>query len=481
MRQKFVTGPEQQKVIENLRAVIREDSAGSVHVRLIGEPGIGKTRLILETLRADDLRPLVLYADKATSIDSQVRNAIYKAEHARIILVVDECGPDARSDLVRNFSSRGATLKIVSIYQDRDEADSASVYRLLDVPSLPDSEIEEILKSYGVDPADAAGWAALCEGSPRVAHVIGQNLTYDPEDPLKSDGIAQIWVRYLASDVNRYSEEYRQRHLVLSSLALFKRFGWSPQVRASAHEVYDLIVSKLDTTISKAKFSTIIDQMLTRKVLQGDNFLYITPRALHIRLWIDWWEQYAASVDVMGLVPTLSPQMRTWFGEMIEYAAAAPVSKRLVAKLLGPDGPYATAEWLNTKDGGRFFFSLSLADPPNALRLLERTIGQMDRDTLLKFEGGRRDVIRALEGLALHDVLFVPSAKLLLSLAEAENETWSNNATGVFAGLFSLGYGKVAPTSLAPEHRLPILTAALKDNQRRANIALRTLRTITES
>jgi hypothetical protein len=472
MRQKFVAGPGQQKLIEDLRAAIRDDSGGTVHVRLIGEPGIGKTRLILETLRVDDLRPLVLYADKATNIDGQVTSALYGAKHARIILVVDECGPDARSELVRNFSTPNPILKIVSIYQDRDETDRASDYRFFDVPSLPDSDIEEILKSYSVDSAVVAGWAALCEGSPRVAHVIGQNLRDDPDDPLKSDGIAQIWIRYLASDVTRDSEAYRQRHLVLSTLALFKRFGWSPHVRANAHEVYDLLVSKLDTTIPKVKFTTIIAQMLTRKVLQGDNFLYITPRALHIKLWIDWWEQYSLSVDMMALVPILSPQMRTWFGEMIEYASAAPVSKRLVTELLGPNGPYANAEWLNTKDGGRFFFSLSLADPQNALRLLERTIGRMDRGALLKFEGGRRDVIWALEGLALHDDLFVPSAKVLLSLAEAENETWSNNATGVFAGLFSLGYGKIAPTSLAPEHRLPVLSAALKDNQRRAAIAL---------
>ncbi len=472
MQQEFIAAADQQRVIENLHAAIRDDSQGSIHVRLIGEPGIGKTRLILEALRADDLKSLVLYADKATKVDGQVRSAIYNAKHARIILVVDECGPDARSDLVRNFARQGPTLKVVSIYQDRDDADGAPEYRLFNVPPLPDAEIEEILKGYGVDPAARAGWAALCEGSPRVAHVIGQNLREHPDDPLKSDGTTLIWVRYLAADVGRDTEEYRRRHLVLSTLALFKKFGWGPQVRASAHEAYDLIVSKLDANISKAQFGAIIEQMATRKVLQGDNFLYITPRALHIKLWIDWWNRHGASIDVHELVRTLTPQMRQWFAEMIEYAEATPVSKRLVAKLLGPDGLYADAEWLNTKEGGRFFFSLSVADPPGALRLLERTIGKMDRDALLKFETGRRDIIWALEGLALYSDLFKPSAKLLLSLAEAENETWSNNATGVFSSLFSLGYGEVAPTSLAPEYRLPILTAALNDNERRAKIAL---------
>jgi hypothetical protein len=97
----------------------------------------------------------------------------------------------------------------------------------------------------------------------------------------------------------------------------------------------------------------------------------------------------------------------------------------------------------------------------------------MSRDELLQFEQGRRDVIWALGGMALHADLFRQSARLLLALAEAENETWSNNATGVFVSLFSLGYDEVAPTSLAPEHRLPVLMEALSQGELRAELALK--------
>ena len=97
----------------------------------------------------------------------------------------------------------------------------------------------------------------------------------------------------------------------------------------------------------------------------------------------------------------------------------------------------------------------------------------MDRDALLKFESGWRPVIRALEGMAVHQDLFRPSARLLLRLAEAENETWANNATGIFAGLFSMGYGEAAPTSLTPEQRLPVLIEALNEDLRSGRIALR--------
>jgi hypothetical protein len=81
----------------------------------------------------------------------------------------------------------------------------------------------------------------------------------------------------------------------------------------------------------------------------------------------------------------------------------------------------------------------------------------MDRQSLLNFKEGRRDVIWALERLAEHAELFLPAAALLLALAEAENERWSNSATGVFAGLFSLAYGEAAPTELTPDYRLPVL------------------------
>jgi hypothetical protein len=473
MQPQYEVGPEQAAVIASIHAALRDDSRGGIHIRMIGEPGIGKTRLTLEALRADDLAPLVLYADKASKVDGQVAAALYAAKHARIILVVDECGPDQRNELARSFGDIGPTLKIVSIYQDAVESDEADNYRLQMVPRLPDDEIEAILKTYGVDHGGTKGWAEICEGSPRVAHVIGANLRDHPGDPLKSDGVAEVWVRFIAGAQSRDSQEYRRRHLVLSCLALFKRFGWAAPVREGSKQVYDLLVSQLDKNISLADFNDVITQMANRKVLQGDNFLYITPKALHIKLWMDWWSAYGASINVNDLVLQLNPAMREWFGEMLEYAAAAPVSKKVVADLLGPEGLYKDSDWLKTKEGGRFFFSLSLADPHGAMRMLERTVGKMSHAELLKFNDGRRNVVWALDNLALYSELFRPAARLLLALALAENETWSNNASGEFTGLFSLGYGEIAPTSLSPDQRLPVLTDALGKGGEAAELAIK--------
>lgn len=355
MQQGFVVAPEQRALIDAVRAGLREDDLGFVHIRVIGEPGIGKTRLILEATRADDLSPLVLYADGATKVDSSVITALMRAEHATIVLVIDECGPEFRSEVTRIFGTRGPSLKIVSIYQDFEEGDRTSQYRLLEPPPLPDEEIQAILMSYEIDSADASRWATLCGGSPRVAHVIGQNLKEHPEDPLRTDGISRIWIRYLASDVDAKSEEYQRRHLVLATLALFKRFGWGESVREEAYAIYKLILVKIDNNLSKRQFGNVIDQMIARKVLQGDNFLYITPRALHIRLWLDWWKQYRHAISVNELVRAFPQRLRQWFAEMFQYAQNEHATQQVVAELLGPGGPYEGADWLKSDEGAHFF------------------------------------------------------------------------------------------------------------------------------
>lgn len=76
MKSEFKAGQAQKAFISNMQKGLRQNSE-AVHIRVWGEPGIGKTRLVLEATRIDDLQPLVIYCDAAGRFrDSNLMNEL---------------------------------------------------------------------------------------------------------------------------------------------------------------------------------------------------------------------------------------------------------------------------------------------------------------------------------------------------------------------------------------------------------------------
>ena len=129
--------------------------------------------------------------------------------------------------------------------------------------------------------------------------------------------------------------------------------------------------------------------------------------------------------------------------------------------MLAEDGSLSSFEFLNSDLGGRFFLALTEADPAAALQAAQRALSGKSREELQEFREGRRAMVEALKRMAVWQDLFQSAALLMLSLAAAENESWSNNASGEFANLFSVGPGPVAPTEAPPAQRLPVVQESL--------------------
>lgn len=461
MRKAFQAGDEQRKFVTAVRNELNRAN-DAVHARVIGEPGIGKTRAVLEATAAEDLTPLVLYSEAAKFRDSMLMNELLKEDNGfTVILVIDECDAEARAYIWNKFKNLGPRIKLITIYNEPDESIGTTVY--IDAPALAKEEIVAILQEYGVPTDRADRWIEFCSGSPRVAHVIGANLKSNPEDVLRSPDTVDVWGRYIVGRDNAQSEHVRQRRVVLEHLALFKRFGFGPRVRAEAKAI-SAIIQEAEPGITFARFEEIVNELRVRKILQGENTLYITPKALHIKLWADWWDKHAGSFEPEAFAAKLDGSLLEWFDEMFKYAAASDAALTVVARLLGENGPFGDGSYLQESRGARLFLALSEADPKAALECLKRTVGTWDREKLLSFTEGRREAVCALERIVIWRDLFADGSRLLLQLAESENETYGNNATGIFAGLFSPGYGAVAPTEASLEERFPVLKEALESN-----------------
>jgi len=465
MEKEFVAGEKQKEFISGLQTAMRQNNNEAMHIRIYGVSGIGKTRLVLEVTRADDLLPLIIYVDSANKFrDSDLMTEILREDNQfSVILVIDECDPDSRSYIWNKLKHRGPRIKIISIYNEYDDTSGNIVY--FDTPQLDKEQISKIIQGYQIPKDEADRWSEKCSGSPRVAHIFGLNLKTNPEDLLKSPDTVNVWERYIVGIDDKNNPEVGQRRIVLQHIALFKRFGYERPVVSEAQAIAK-IIEKADPQIIWSKFQEIIKKLKVRKILQGENTLYITPEALHIKLWIDWWDIYGNTFNLDEFSKNIPPSLLDWFNEMFVYGAESKVASQIVKELLGESGPFKDDTNLKTKLGASFFLALVEADPKSALECLNRTIGKCTKKELLEFTTGRREVVWALEKIAIWKDLFADAARLLLVLGEAENETYSNNASGIFAQLFSPAPGKVAPTEATPQERFPVLKEVLESSSK---------------
>ena len=456
----FIAGQEQKKLVAKIQNELRRKDR-AVYIPVWGDPGVGKTRLVLEATKPDDLAPLVVYYRSVSEFESSLlMNAINFNDNLSAIIVIDGCEPHLQIRIWDELKHRGNRIKLIAISNSYDKIPE-------DVPDckvlpLENEQIREIIQHHKVPKFQADRHTDLCSGSPLMANHVGKVLAHfsgNASEILSQDTIYKSFYVDLERE-NLNNPEVQQKELVLRYIALFKRFGFERFVMAEAQAIAQ------EVGIEWNRFQEIVDDLKKRKILQGEFTLYITPKALHIKLWTEWWDTYGRGFDLEEFKQGLKPELLEWFYEMFQYAAESKAASRIVEDLLGPNGPFQNDENLKTRLGSRFFLALTEAEPKSALRCLMRIMKDWNKEDFLHFTEGRREVVWALEKIAMWKDLFADAARLLLALGEAENEDWSNNASGVFAGLFSPAYSRGAPTEAAPADRFPILKEAFESGSK---------------
>jgi hypothetical protein len=439
--------PESRLQLDGLR---EELQSGRVpHLRLVGEPGVGKTRLALELTRADSLAPATLYLrDGLTLLRSSFLNELIQPGDKRFaILVIDECPPKDRAEIWNLLKSRSDRLRLITIDHGPETAVDEKM-RLFPVQPIGEAQIKAILAEYGMSGHETHRWAAYCEGCPRVAHVLGENLRQNRSDMLQTPATVNVWERFIVGTDVPDSEDVQLRRVALRHIALFERFGFEMPVDQEALFIAAM-AEKCDPRLTWPQFQAVIARLKERRIVQGVRTLYITPRLLHIHLNREFWESYGSGFDIARMWQAMPPSLWHWFVEMLRYAHMSPMASRAVDRLLGPNGLFADAEFPDHLPYGQMMMRLAETNPEPALKCLRRIIGKATAEQLRNIHHARQQLVWALELLAVREDLFATSAELLLRLAEAENSSYVNNATGTFLLLFSLVPGAAATQATA--------------------------------
>jgi hypothetical protein len=451
-------------------------SGSTNQLRVEGEPGVGKTRAVLEATREEPFRNLLVYFQSPeTFAQSGLQGYLHGTPAAQAIVVVDECPEDRASELERQFLTLGIRVRIITIYPESHGIGGVSIQ----LAERLDSEvIKDILRSFNSLPPDQIEIiAGFCEGLPRAAVLLAKSYRANPGDPF-SVGVAP-WRRFLYGKTNFNDPKVNQAEEILKFFSLFKKFGVEGQY-ASEFEELKALFNEFQRQLAPADFTWAVNYFKALKLLQGLATHYISPQVLHLWLWKSWWDEFGNTTRIDLLVGKLSPTLELRFFQMFEYAGASPIARSIAVKLLDVGGPLY--EGLLAQEGkSRFFMILAKVCPEEAIDLLERALASKKKIDLLSLKRSRRNIIWTLEWLAQWDSLFERAATLLSRFAEAENESISNNSTGVFVNLFS-GYGQVASTEAGADSRLAFLKRLLNsDNPDFQTLALSAIRSATDT
>jgi len=473
----FFADEQRKKIIEEIRKKLRTPEGHTPIFRIIGLSGLGKTRLAFETLSSHDLKNKVIYIKAESFKNSPLFHTLLIEDSLEAVIVVDECSLEDHEHFVRHFSKRGSRLALVTISHEIGSVSTPTLqYRL---GPLSKDGIKEILSKeiMGLPQEVTNRLADFADGYPRIAMLLAENYISglsSREDILTVNDETLI-NRLIAGKLDPSSDWFRKTKKVLMGLSLFEKVGYKGDLCCEAEWVADLIKVDWD------EFQQVVREQKQRGIIQGEYYVYVTPFPLAVYLLREWWETYGNSKDFEDFIKSIPKDFRLdmldRFISRLPFITSAKPGRNLVKQLLSKEGPFADGSFLKTEIGSKFFSNLTEANPELALHCLKRTIGTWSKEQLLEFKTGRRAIVWALEKIVVWRELFADAARLLLALGEAENESYANNASGVFADLFSPAWGLVSPTEAPPEERFPVLLEAINsDSIERKKLALRAFR-----
>ncbi|NOR46801.1 MAG: hypothetical protein GQ533_01965 [Methanosarcinaceae archaeon] len=427
--------------------------------RIVGLSGLGKTRLALEVFRPPEnpqdniesqtITDQVVYisaADGSDGLQSIIKQ--WRDQNLEGILVVDNCDLDLHQRLRKEIEHPESRLSLLTLDYNPESSDDEYL-----IPLKPASYdvIKGIIKqSYpGLQDADIIRIAEFAEGFPKIAVMLAKARLNEVVDMgnLNDDTLMKklLWGRKLPDEV---------AHEVISTCSLFTHLGFSDDM---IHQI-DFVAENI-CGIPKDQFYGHAMKFIEHGILDRRNrFVRVVPIPLAVRLSADWWKRCHPDKAKELILGDMPDGMSEALCDQISKLHHVHEARQLTKELCGDTGPFGQAEVLNSDKGSRLFRSLVEVNPIDTANALERAFGGWDKEQLLQVQVGRRNLVWAIQKLCFWEETFPISARILLSFAVAENETWSNNSTNQF---FQLYHYTLSGTQAPPSLRLQVIDEAL--------------------
>ena len=411
-------------------------------VRVVGLPGVGKSRLTLEALSPTDedvlrgtyLSDTVMYVDQSESSPELVRSTVQNLADLgrRAIVVVDSCDPETRVALSGMVLRQNSRMSLIVI-EDGNPA-TAVDENSIGVEKASSSVIEAIVDHISPDLPfeDRQRLLQFSEGLPNVAHRVA--LKWGTQASITDDEDALVDAYILGRNV--------YNRALLNSAELLSVFGAVDVDSPGDNQLAD--IAALGGNITTDNLYADISDLVNQGVVQRHG-RYATLKPLMVtfslaaRQWRRWsrikWEQVLAG-DV-------DSKLKVSAARQLALLNTTDVARSVVEHLCRVNGPFDDMQSLSLPGHAEILSSFAEVSPEDVTCLIERHLDSID--DLSKMDGlVRRQFVSALQKIAMHRDSFEDAALLLLRLADNDNELWLDNATEQFVALFPMSLGGTA-------------------------------------
>jgi hypothetical protein len=430
------------RLLEAIRESIT--SGDSMDLRVIGPSGIGKSRLVMEAARDQEFTPIVAYVPSADDVDSSSLSALVRSESS-VVLIVDECSARRHEKLAEQLPV-DSSIRLITIGIGDDQLDYPIKSPVWQLEGMSEEALEQFLESNHAELWTEARRLVVqyAAGNVRLADLLAVRVGWSD-----ATAVAEMISKGDVNELLALTLPEGDYFLVARSLALFERVGFDEEL---APEL-DAVARFAGVTADDVR--RVAQRLHSDGVLETQGrYRAVAPEPFAVYLAASGWRNEGERI-LLELFPSISSPMQTALlrraAELGRYEPASDV----LARLLGDDAILGSLSRIEEHGASELLIHLAVVAPEATTRRLSTMIDSESREALRAMTRSRRDLVWTLEKLAWHTNTFERAANALLRLALAENETYANNATGVWVSLF----GALLPaTAATPESRLRYLT-----------------------
>lgn len=439
--------PNLQSDIDSLKKDLDHVSGDVIHVHIQGQPGVGKTRFALELCRSAPWSSNVIYIRQATDIRLlELIDGAVSDKGVRLTVVVDEVQEDQLRPLTDSVRRGEGRIRLITI--GHCTTPDPLRIRSIIISPLDQHTMTEIVRAwYPSMPLEHKLFVArFADGYVRLGRLAADAVMGDPsldvQGLLNLDQIRKILDGMLGEGDRRY----------LYVVAVLKSVGWTEDREAEGKAIAEHF--GLDWRDVKYKVGEF--QRKFGIVPRGGRLRYISPEPLGNYLALEAWNTFP---DELKSLPDVLPSIEaqdSYYGRL-RMLISNPQARDFANEELQF---FFHVEHFYDAHSVRRWAVLASADPSLAAHNVRQALEGASHEQRSSIAGdARRQLVWGLVRLAWRSDSFHDATIALALLAEAENESWANNATSKFFEKFRI---LLSGTAVPYPNRLPVLDEILR-------------------